>query len=34
MITTLMGKNNQHGEGFGRHVVQNTMELVGKHVER
>jgi hypothetical protein len=34
MITTLLGKNNQHGEGFARHVVQNIMELIGKHVER
>ncbi len=34
MITTLLGKNSQHGEGFARHVVQNTMELIGKHIER
>jgi hypothetical protein len=34
MITTLLAKNNQHCEGFARHVVQNTMELIGKHVER
>jgi len=34
IITTLLGKNNQHGQGFARHVIQNTMELIGKHVER
>jgi hypothetical protein len=34
MIRTLLGKKNQHGEGFARHVVQNTMESIGKHVER
>jgi hypothetical protein len=34
MITTLLGKNNQHSERFARYVVQNTMELIGKHVER
>jgi hypothetical protein len=29
-----LGKNNQHSERFARYVVQNTMELIGKHVER
>jgi hypothetical protein len=29
-----LGKNNQHGERFARHVVQKTMELIGKHVEK
>jgi hypothetical protein len=29
----IIGQKNQHDEGFARHIVQNTMELIGKHVE-